>query len=104
MLDKFLDYLQKNYPCKYQIELRQFKKATDRTLVAQIGFNGNVATIDIVHWNRSKNKKLHSLAHEYKHALDGPSKTKGPDWEREIAAEYFAEKVVLKFLKEVSNV
>lgn len=100
MLDKFLKYLIYKYPTNYRITLRQFKKATDRDLVAQIAFNQNTATIDIVHWNRSERKKLHSLAHEYKHAIDGPKKTKGPDWEREIAAEYFATAAVKEFLKE----
>jgi Zn-dependent peptidase ImmA (M78 family) len=104
LLDNFLTYLKINYPCNYEVKLAQYKKAKDKDLVGQIGFTGNTAQIDIIHWNRSLNKKLHTLAHEYKHALDGPKQSSGTDWEREISAEFFADKTVKEFLKSTKGV
>lgn len=108
-VNKFYTFLKANYPVNIAVELKTFESTSIKGFCDQIQLhNNNSAIIYLVYGNKPQKEILHTLAHEYKHAMQyqthGLSKKEdlgfnGVDWGREIEANHFADKAIQEFKK-----
>lgn len=105
-VNKFYNFLKTKYPVSLPVELNLFETSTTKNFEDQIHLHTDkTAIIYLVYGNKPQKEILHTLAHEWCHALQYDRKevfnrnADGVDWEKEFQATFFAEKALQEFKK-----